>query len=169
MVSWMGDDKLPLMDVNTEDDGVVQTLEKWVANYTSTYKFDGLRIDAAKHIRGSFWPGFCGAAGVFCMGEVFGDDIGYASTYQTDNIMDSILGFPLYSGLTGGFGAPMGNMSHFVDVATNVLKAFPRPEVLGNFIENHDVPRWRNLTVDPQLSYNAMVAQFFFEGLPTVY
>jgi alpha-amylase len=43
------------------------------------------------------------------------------------------------------------------------------PSVLGNFIENHDLPRWRNATVDPQLGYNAMVAQFMFDGIPIVY
>ena len=39
--------------------------------------------------------------------------------------MDSVLGYPLYYGLTAGFGAPMGNMSHFVDIANQVLTAFP--------------------------------------------
>jgi len=42
------------------------------------------------------------------------------------------------------------------------------PEYLGNFIENHDLPRWRNTTVDPQLAY-AMTAQFMFDGIPIVY
>lgn len=165
----MGDANLPLMDVNTEDQGVQQTLQKWISSYVSTYNIDGLRIDAAKHIQPDFWPGFCGAAGVFCIGEVYGDDIAFASSYQTQNIMDSVLGYPLYGGIAGGFGAPMGNMSYFVQMANGTLSAFPHPELLANFIENHDLPRWRNATVDPQLSYNAMVAQFFFEGLPLVY
>jgi len=106
---------------------------------------------------------------VFCIGEVYGDDLGYAASYQIENVMDSVLGFPLYYGITAGFGQPMGNMSHFVDIANQVLQQFPRPELLGNFIENHDLPRWRNTTVDPQLAYNAIVAQFVFEGLPVVY
>jgi len=93
----------------------------------------------------------------------------FATAYQKNNIMDSILGYPLYYGLVAGFGTPMGNMSHFVDIANQVLTEFPRPDILGNFLENHDLPRWRNATVDPQLAYNAMVAQFVFEGLPVVY
>ena len=63
------------MDVNTENPGVISTLQSWIYNFTSTYHIDGLRIDAAKHIPGGFWPGFCGAAGVFCIGEVYGDDM----------------------------------------------------------------------------------------------
>ena len=65
----------------------------WIKSLVQTYNIDGLRIDAAKfvfcraamldclidanyrHVDAAFWPQFCGAAGVFCMGEVFGDDI----------------------------------------------------------------------------------------------
>ena len=41
--------------------------------------------------------------------------------------------------------------------------------VLGNFLENHDLPRFRNTTADPQLAYNALIAQFIFDGIPIVY
>ena len=166
---WLGDDKLPLMDVNTENETVETTLQSWIKDFVSKYNIDGLRIDAAKHVRQDFWPGFCGAAGVFCIGEVYGDDMNYATSWQTKNYMDSILGYPLYYGIVAGFGTPSGNMSHFVDIANQVLSEFPHPEYLGNFLENHDLPRWRNSTVDPQLSYNALVSQFIFEGIPTVY
>ena len=42
---WLGDNNLPLMDVNTEDQGVVGLLQKWIQNFVSTYNIDGLRID----------------------------------------------------------------------------------------------------------------------------
>ncbi|ORY32604.1 glycoside hydrolase superfamily [Naematelia encephala] len=166
---WLGDDKLPLMDVNTEHPDVIGMLNTWIANLTSTYSIDGLRIDAAKHVPGAFWAPFCQAAGTFCIGEVYGADIGYASQFQTQKWMDSILGYPLYYGITAAFGAPNGNMSAFVDIANQVQTAFPDPGLLGNFIENHDLPRFRNVTADPQLAYNAMVAQFIFDGIPIVY
>jgi alpha-amylase len=100
--------------------------------------------------------------------------------------MDSVLGYPLYYGIVNGFGTPAANISAFVSVANQVLTSFPvcplrfclsemlmkplqDPSLLGNFIENHDLPRWRNATVDPQLGYNAMVAQFIFDGIPIVY
>lgn len=103
------------------------------------------------------------------MGEVYGDDTPYAAKFQTEKWMDSILGFPYYYGLVKGFGTPMGNMTGFIDSFNTVLSSFPDPGLLGNFIENHDLPRWRNTTVDPQLGWNAMVAQFVFNGIPTVY
>ena len=29
-----------------------------------------------RHVNTDFWPKFCSAAGVFCIGEVFDDDVG---------------------------------------------------------------------------------------------
>ena len=83
--------------------------------------------------------------------------------------MDSILGYPLYYAIVSAFGTPSGNMSAFVEIGNQVLTQFPNPSVLGNFLENHDLPRWRNATADPQLSYNALMAQFIFDGIPIVY
>lgn len=93
----------------------------------------------------------------------------FAAEFQTQKWMDSILGYPLYYGIVDGFGTPNGNMTKFVDIATQVLGSFPTPGLIGNFLENHDLPRWRNTTADSQLAYNAMVVQFLFEGLPVVY
>lgn len=166
---WLALTEVALMDVNTEHPDVIGMLQAWIKDLVTTYNIDGLRIDAAKHVPGAFWAPFCESAGVFCIGEVFGDDIPFAASFQTENWMDSVLGYPLYNGLVEGFGAPMGNMSGFVQHATNVLQQFPHPEYLGNFLENHDVPRWRNATVDPQLAYNAQIAQFMFDGVPIVY
>jgi uncharacterized lipoprotein YddW (UPF0748 family) len=41
----MGDDKLPLMDVNTESETVQTVLNKWISNFVQEYDVDGLRID----------------------------------------------------------------------------------------------------------------------------
>lgn len=78
----MGDTSVALVDVNTENAGVVEQYEGWIANFVQEYGIDGLRIDAAKHIRHDFWSGFCTAAGVFCIGEVFGPDIKYAASFS---------------------------------------------------------------------------------------
>jgi alpha-amylase len=71
----MGDEKVALVDINTENPKVVDAYEAWIGPFVQEYGIDGLRIDAAKHVRKDFWPGFCAASGVFCIGEVFGDDI----------------------------------------------------------------------------------------------
>lgn len=53
------------------------------------------------------------------------DETSFASSYQKQKWMDSVLGYPLYYGIVNGFGTPMGNMSNFVDIANQVLAAFP--------------------------------------------
>jgi alpha-amylase len=55
---------------------------------------DGLRIDTAKHVQKSFWPGFSKAAGVFCTGEVLSGSPNYTCDYQ--NYLDSVLDYPMY-------------------------------------------------------------------------
>lgn len=54
----------------------------------------GSDILAAKHVNMDFWPTFCGAAGVFCIGEVFQSDVGQAAVWQGDDSLDSILNYP---------------------------------------------------------------------------
>ncbi|CAE6460999.1 unnamed protein product [Rhizoctonia solani] len=146
---WMGDTKVALVDVNTEDEYVVAQYEGWVANFIQEYGIDGLRIDAAKHIRRDFWPGFCGAAGVFCIGEVYGPDIQLGASYQGP--LESILNFPLYYGLVQAFGNPKAtNMSALVSIISESQRTFGDTGLLGNFLENHDVPRWSGKYQDPQ-------------------
>ncbi len=43
------------------------------------------------------------------------------------------------------------------------------PTLLGNFLEDQDVPRWANHSVDPQSMWNAMVFSFMADGIPIVY
>lgn len=47
--SWLGDDNLPLMDVNTEHPDVISQLEDWIPKYVKEYGIDGLRIDGRSY------------------------------------------------------------------------------------------------------------------------
>lgn len=38
------------------------------------------------------------------------------------------------------------------------------PAVLGNFLENQDLSRWANMSVDPQSLWNAMTFNFLSDG-----
>lgn len=42
---WMGNDRVPLMDLNTENAFVQDTLFKMIKELVATYRIDGLRID----------------------------------------------------------------------------------------------------------------------------
>jgi len=46
---WLGDDVVPLPDINTENPSVSQVYKEWIANFTQEYSIDGFRIDGMFH------------------------------------------------------------------------------------------------------------------------
>lgn len=75
---WIGGaDGIALPDVNTELPEVYTTLYLWIRQLIETYAIDGLRLDTVKHIRKTFWQGFCKASSVYAIGEVLDGDIKY--------------------------------------------------------------------------------------------
>ncbi|RDB21011.1 Alpha-amylase 1 [Hypsizygus marmoreus] len=168
---WMGDEKVPLPDLDTRNPTVIEQYGEWIQNLVKEYSIDGLRIDAAKHVQMDFWPKFCAKAGVFCMGEVFGGlDVEAVAQYQGPQALDSVLNFPLYSALVEAFAIPgPQNVTALAQVFDESKKKFTDTGLLGNFLENQDLPRWHNQSVDPQSLYNAMVLNFLTDGIPIVY
>lgn len=80
---WLGDEKLPLVDINTEDQSIQNWWYDWIKNLVSTYSIDGVRIDTVKHIRQDFWTGFKDAAGVWSVGEVLANETEYVGPYTS--------------------------------------------------------------------------------------
>ena len=78
---WLGDSSLPLVDLNTEDDSIVSTMNSWVQKLVSDYSADGIRIDTVKHVRKDFWPDFAKSSGVFTIGEVLHNETSYVAPY----------------------------------------------------------------------------------------
>ncbi|KAF9492279.1 glycoside hydrolase family 13 protein [Pleurotus eryngii] len=168
---WFGDDKVPLPDVDTKNPTVISTYHTWVRELVEEYGIDGLRIDAAKHVNKDFWPGFVEAAGVFCIGEVYGGmEVNTIAQWQGPAALPSVLNYPLYAALKEAFVIPgTRNTSALAEVLLQEQQNFVDTTVLGNFMENHDVPRWHNMSVDPQSMYNAMAFMFMTDGIPIVY
>nr|GAT52123.1 Not1-domain-containing protein [Mycena chlorophos] len=167
---WLGDTVVPLPDVDTENPTVVSQYNSWISGLVQNYSIDGLRIDAAKHVKASFWPGFCSSAGVFCMGEVFDPSVSLVSSFQGSDALDSVLNYPLLYALQNAFTIPgPQNISALTDNLAQSKAGYKDTTVLGNFLENQDNPRWHNLSVDPQSLYNAMAFTFMTDGIPIVY
>ncbi|KAF9532429.1 glycoside hydrolase family 13 protein [Crepidotus variabilis] len=173
---WFGDEKVPMPDVDTKNPTVVEKYGEWITSLVQEYNIDGLRIDAAKHVNMDFWPDFCGKAGVFCMGEVFSGNTTADETapWQGPQALDSVLNFPLYNALQTAFAIPgpvngKNDISVLAATIEDSKKQFHDTGLLGNFLENQDVPRWHNVSVDPQSLYNAMTFTFMSDGIPIVY
>ncbi|KIK01831.1 glycoside hydrolase family 13 protein [Laccaria amethystina LaAM-08-1] len=164
---WLGDEHLPLADLNTEDPSIVSTMNNWIEGLVKSYGIDGLRIDTAKHIRKDFWPAFAKAAGVFTMGEVLIGDVGYAAPYT--EVLDSVLDYPNYYTLTSSFSSQTGNFSALISSVTASQQSYSTPSVVGSFLENHDNPRFQSITQDISLVKNAMTWPFIQDGIPILY
>lgn len=80
------------------------------------------------------------------------------------------MNYPVYYGMMDAFQLPgPANMSSLVSALEGVNSTLPDPHALGIFIENHDLARFANTTVDPQLQFTALAFQFVIDGIPIVY
>lgn len=165
---WLGDGNVPLPDVDTENEVVVNTFYSWISDLVQTYQIDGLRIDTVKHVRKDFWPGFVNAASVFALGEVLSGDPTYLSSYQP--YVGGLLDYGTYYPLLRAFqsGGNMGELAALI--APSYRAAFTDTQLLGTFMENHDNPRFPYaVSSDSAIVRSAMAYTMFADGIPIIY
>ncbi|KAI5837212.1 glycoside hydrolase superfamily [Morchella snyderi] len=155
-----------LPDIKTEDSNVRTIFQSWIKNLVSTYQIDGLRLDTVKHVEKDFWSGFTSAAGVFSIGEVYNGDPAYVGPYQ--NYMSSLVNFPMYYVITDAY-ARKASFQPLVDQHNSVSNNFARPELLGMFLDNHDVQRFLSINSDWTLLKNALAFTMLSRGIPILY
>ncbi|KAF4153940.1 hypothetical protein CNMCM6069_000132 [Aspergillus lentulus] len=164
---WLGDTTVSLPDLDTTKTAVRTIWYDWVKGLVANYSIDGLRIDTVKHVEKDFWPGYNDAAGVYCVGEVFSGDPSYTCPYQ--NYLDAVLNYPIYYQLLYAFESTSGSMSNLYNMISSVASDCADPTLLGNFIENHDNPRFASYTSDYSQAKNVISFMFFSDGIPIVY
>ncbi|KAJ5164584.1 uncharacterized protein N7500_006414 [Penicillium coprophilum] len=164
---WLGDNSVSLPDLNTDSAEVQKIWYDWVRKFVTDYSIDGLRIDTVKHVQKDFWPGYNKAAGVYCVGEVFDGDVGYTCPYQ--EVLDGVLNYPIYYPLLNAFQSTSGNMAALYDAINTVKSSYKDSTLLGNFLENHDNPRFASVTDDIALAKNAATFTIMTDGIPIVY
>ncbi|KAJ5667597.1 hypothetical protein N7507_003461 [Penicillium longicatenatum] len=164
---WLGDTTVSLPDLNTDLTSVQTIWYDWVADLVSNYSIDGLRIDTVKHVQESFWPDYNDAAGVYCVGEVFDGDPAYTCPYQ--NYLDGVLNYPIYYQLLYAFESSSGSISDLYNMINSVASDCADPTLLGNFIENHDNPRFASYTDDYSQAKNVISFVFLSDGIPIIY
>lgn len=111
--------------------------------------FDGVRLDAVKHVSIDFWRRFVPdlkekvGRELFVMGEVFHGDPAFQAPYQHAGI-DHIYDFPLYYGIrdTFGFGQSARKLAHHFEQD----RLYRDPSAMVTFLDNHDVPRFLHET-----------------------
>lgn len=164
---WLGDSTVSLPDLNTEREDVKNLWYDWVGSLVSNYSIDGLRVDTVRHVQKDFWPDFNKAAGVYCVGEVFDGDADYTCPYQ--EVMDGVLNYPIYFPLLKAFKSTSGSMSDLYNMINTVKSKCSDSTLLGNFIENHDNPRFASYTDDMALAKNVAAFTIMADGIPIIY
>ncbi|PKX92761.1 alpha-amylase [Aspergillus novofumigatus IBT 16806] len=165
---WLGDNVVPLADLDTTKSDVQKIWYNWVGSLVSNYSIDGLRIDTVKHVQKDFWPGFNDAAGVYCIGEVFDGDPAYTCPYQ--DVLDGVLNYPTYYPLLKAFQSTSGSMSDLYNMINTVKSQCADSTLLGTFVENHDTPgSHRKYTNDMALAKSAAAFIILSDGIPIIY
>ena len=166
---WLGDEKVPLPDLDTENPTVARTLHAWISALVQKFHIDGLRIDTVKHVNKDFWPGFVRAAGVWCVGEVLSGNPSYLSAYQP--FVGGLLDYATYYPLKRAFKTGSANMYELTDTLKPSYRAqWADPQQLATFMENHDMPRFaRDTSLDQTVIMNALCWTMLTDGIPIIY
>ncbi|KAK2026231.1 alpha amylase [Colletotrichum zoysiae] len=164
---WQGSENVSLPDLRTEDPRVRQVFNAWIKRIVRKFKFDGIRLDSAKHVEKSFWPAFEASAGVFAIGEVFNGDPAYVTSYQ--DFMSGLMNYPVYYWVTQAFQSTTGSIWNLSDGIKRLVLTARDLTLYGSFLENHDQPRFPHYTTDRALLKNALTFTLLMDGIPTIY
>ena len=93
------------------------------------------------------------------MGEVFNGNPSYVAGYQ--GALDSTLNYPMYFKLKNAFQERQSMRNIHDGVTQNSV--FPDVSVLGNFLDNHDNPRFLSNDGDIAVLMNALAYVVFAE------
>jgi cyclomaltodextrinase / maltogenic alpha-amylase / neopullulanase len=120
----------------------------WWAN---TFKLDGFRLDAVKHILPSFWWKFRAALReksdssrklpLYLVGETFKDRAGIMS-FVGPNMLDGQFDFPLYDQIKETFGETSGEMKALEDSLASSEKIYGKETLMSPLVGNHDKGRF---------------------------
>lgn len=166
---WLGDSDVPLPDLDTENPTVELTLHAWIAALVQNFRIDGLRLDAVKHVRKDFWPGFIRASGVWCMGEYLCGDPDTLSSWQpyTGGLID----YAAFYHIRRAFKPEVRGMHELSALLTPENRAkWADVQQMVTFMENHDCPRFTHDTnSDPNVVMNALAWTILTDGIPLIY
>ena len=153
-----------LPDLNQENEFVKNTYIDWIKDIIDEYGFDGVRYADVPYVPKWFWKEFSEAADTYTLGIVSSDDANYISDYQ--KYMDGVGNYPLFYAVRDSF---CGSLKTLEEYYLNSHKLYLEPAYNGNWIDNHDNPRFLNVCNDKKLFRNAIIFNLFYEGIPMFY
>ncbi|KAJ5995875.1 hypothetical protein N7481_002852 [Penicillium waksmanii] len=159
---WLGDTTVSLPDLNTELSSVQTIWYNWITDLSTVYASTHSNtfkspsgLDITVQLAYIVW------------GEVFDGDPAYTCPYQ--NYLDGVLNYPIYYQLLYAFQSSSGSISDLYNMINSVASDCSDPTLLGNFIENHDNPRFASYTSDYSQAKNVISFLFLSDGIPIIY
>jgi len=157
-----------LPDFNHENPEVLHGLTEWVRRHVETFGFDGVRIDAARHMPRSFLRHIAQIdPSIPTFYEVPDSSVQKVASY-TQGDFDSFYNYPLYFAVKNAFlswmkGPPMTKM------ATLLERDNSDRRLMLNFLDNNDEPRFIRLAGgDGALLRSALLCILGAKGSPVL-
>ncbi|MDC3418589.1 alpha-amylase family glycosyl hydrolase [Aquibacillus salsiterrae] len=166
-----------LPDLNTENEEVRNYLFDAARFWIEETGIDGFRLDTVKHVPKDFWSEFSTYVksideDFFLIGEVWNKDPRYIAAYETTGI-DSFVDYPFYEEATNVFRQSNQSLDELFAVWNRNKAFYQNPKILGNFIDNHDNPRFASLVNKDDDSVTqwrlALTYMYTAPGIPIIY
>ncbi len=172
--NWLYD--LPDFDQeNPETRKYLLDAAKWWIEETDV---DGYRLDTVKHVPKDFWTEFAKEVksvkeDFYLLGEVWHDDLRVVASYEKTGI-DGFVDFPQNQHLRTTFAKPNQSLGWLFTSWERNKAFYSRPELLGNFMDNHDMTRFtRDILINKQDPISrwklALTYLYTAPGIPIIY
>ena len=179
-----------LKDLKTENPDVRTALIDVFSYWVEEANFDGFRIDTLKHVEHGFWQEFCpairdhaaliGKEKFLMFGESFDGDDQLIGSYTFDEEVDSVVYFSqkyqIYDDVFK-YNQPTTKVQALLDardvnygtVAHTRGAGLPPRDILVNFMDNHDIPRFLFDKNSVPALRSALTYLFTQDGIPALY
>jgi glycosidase len=148
---------------------------KWWIEETD---IDGYRLDTVRHVPVDFWSEFSKEVksvkeDFYLIGEVWSSDPNYIAKYDKAGI-DGFVDYPLNDHLRTAFAKPDQTLDWLFTTAKRNKVIYENPELMGNFMDNHDTARFTRDAVQnrqhPGTRWKlALTYLYTAPGIPIVY
>ena len=148
-----------LPDLNQSNPFVRSTLKTWIHDTIDTYKLDGIKVSSVVEVSKDFWTEYSHSAGVYSIGQVSDGNPNYVASYQGP--LSALFNYPMNYKLISTFKERQSMYEIRNGVEQNLV--FPDASILGNFLDNHDNPRFLSGNGDTTLLKNGLAYIMFAE------
>lgn len=179
-----------LKDLDTANPDVQDALIDVFTGWIDRAGLDGFRIDTLKHVEHEFWQRFCPAVRDHCnligkekflqFGEAFDGSDELIGSFTAPGEVDSVVyfsqKFQIYDDVFK-YGQPTAKVEelysqrdeHFGTSAQELGAGQAPRDILVNFIDNHDIPRFLFEKDSVPALKSALVYLFTQDGIPCLY